>query len=119
MARGERTIQLPNDEEVTVLFTTFALADAEQKMGKSVLGVARGFLNNEAGVLETAQLLRAGWTASNRAAGLRKESVSLQDAYSVIDKAGFPQVMTAVLEAMSEVLMYDGKSGKNDEPDPN
>lgn len=120
MARGQRTIETQDGNEITILFNNFALAEAEQRMGKSVLGVSRDFLNNAAGVSEVAQMLRAGMQAANRANGLRKEVVSLKDAFDVMDKIGFVTCMTTILEAMSDVLMYDGKLAEpDDDTDPN
>lgn len=107
-ARGEQIIDTPGGE-VRILFTNFALASAEGRMNKPVLGVARDLVNGQAGITEVAHLLRAGMEAAERDNGARKATVSLQDAYTVMDEAGFTAVMTAVLEAMTAVLMYQGE----------
>jgi len=118
-ARGERVIETP-DDEVRILFTNLALANAEQRMNKSVLAVARQLIDGQAGITEVAHLLRAGMEAANRSNGRRREAVSLADAYAVMDQVGLTTVITAVLEAMTEVLMYRGEAGLPDGgADPN
>ena len=65
-ARGERVLTLPGGDEVAILFTNFALAEAEQRTGKSVLALMSG---GQFGISDTAQLLRAGMQAANRENG--------------------------------------------------
>ena len=111
-ARGERFLET-EDGEIRILFTNQALAEAEQRMGKPVLAVARDLVNNQSGVTEVAHLLRAGMQSANNN-GRVKSSVSLHQAYQIMDEVGFTVVMKAVLEAMTDVLMYDRTAQEED-----
>lgn len=113
-ARGERFIET-KEGEIRLLFTNQALAEAEARMDKSILGCARDLLNGQAGIGEVAQLLRVGMQASNQDEG-RKKTVPLQRAYQIMDEVGFTTVMTDVLEGITAVLMY---KGEQEDEDPN
>jgi hypothetical protein len=110
-ARGERFLET-EDGEIRILFTNQALAEAEQRMGKSVLAVARDLVNGQGGVVDVAHLLRAGMQASNNN-GRIKNTVSLHQAYKIMDDVGFAVVLKAILEAITDVLMYS----RNDDDD--
>lgn len=113
-ARGEGTIQA-GDREVVVLYTNRALAEAEQRMGKSVIGVAQGFAGGESGVLEIVYLLQAGMEAARRDARSGGRPIPLGDAYQVLDEAGFAAVAGVVMTAVAAVLSY----GTGEAEDPN
>lgn len=113
-ARGERIIQA-GEQEVRVLFTNRALADAEKNMGKSVFSVARGLVNGQSGIGDIANLLQAGMRAARRDAGEKPFAVSLDRAFAILDEAGVTAVTTAVMEAMTDVLSYKPEDGA----DPN
>lgn len=119
-ARGEQIIQV-GDDEVRVLFTNRSLAEAEQVMGKPILGVAQGLLNGQSGITEVAHLLRVGMQAARRDANERPFTVQLDKAYRVLDEVGFAMVMTAVMEAVTAVLGYsaDDPDGEESGADPN
>jgi len=104
-ARGEGII-LAGEAEVRVLYTNRALAEAEQALGKSVIGVAQGFVNGDSGILELAQVLRAGMEAARREAREARKPITLNEAYEVLDEAGFAAVAEVVLIAVAEVLSY-------------
>ena len=112
-ARGDITLQAGN-REVRLLYTNRALADAEGTMDKSVIGVARGFASGESGIIELAHLLRAGMEAARRDAREGGRPISLNEAYEVLEEAGFAGAAQAVFTAISEVLSYDG--GERDGP---
>lgn len=116
-ARGETTIQVGEDE-VRVLFTNRALAEAERRLGKSIIGVAQGFADGSSGVIETMHVLRAGMEAARRDAREGGRPVTLNAAYDVLDTAGFTAVAAAVMEAVAAVLGYDGAEEEPDD-DPN
>lgn len=103
-ARGEATIQA-GEREVHILFTNRALAEVETQLKQSIIAVAKGFAEGTAGVTELVHLLRAGIQAARREA---RESgrVSLNDAFQVLDEAGFAAVTVAVMEAVSDVLSF-------------
>lgn len=113
-ARGEQIITLPDGKEVAVLFTNRALADAEQQMGKSVIGVAQGFTAGQSALTDLAHLLRTGMAAARRDAGNRVP-VTMAEAYTVMDEVGFTAVAQAVMPALAAVLGYNGEDGA----DPN
>jgi hypothetical protein len=113
-ARGESTIELA-DREVNVLFTNRALADVEQKLGRSILATAQGLAEGSTGIGEVAVLLRAGMEAARKDAGQPGPAVALNTAYDVMDEAGFGPVAAAVMEAVGAVLSW----GTSEDEDPN
>lgn len=119
-ARGERFFEA-GEREIRVMFTNRALVEAERLMGRSVFGVARGLLDGQSGVTEIAALLRAGMEAARRDARERPVRVSSDEAMDILDEAGVTVVATALMEAITAVLSYDGsEAGDGDEePDPN
>lgn len=114
-ARGETTIQA-GEREVRVLYTNRALAEAEGALGKSIIGVAQGFSAGLSGVTELAHVLRAGMEAARRDARAGGRAIGLEEAYEVLDAAGFASVAQAVFTAVAEVLSYDG--GGDGSPNP-
>lgn len=123
-ARGESTFRA-NGREVTVLFTNRALAGAEQRLKKGIIGISQGLLNGETGLTEIAVLLQVGMEAARVDARAGGRQVSLDDAYKVLDDAGFAAVAAPVLMAVAEVLSYaagedaiEGQAG-GDGSDPN
>lgn len=112
-ARGEAVIEM-DDREVTVLYTNRALATAERGCGKSILNIVDGYESYGSGVTEMAHLLRAGMDASRQDQRLGGRSVSLQDAFDVMDEAGFTRVATAIMVAVADVLSYGAEDEAED-----
>lgn len=121
-ARGERTFSA-GSKEVTVLFTNRALATVEARLKKGIIGVAEGLVSGASGIADVAVLLQAGMEAHRIDAKLGGRSVSMDDAYKVLDKAGFAAVASPVMEAVAAVIGYKGEADEavteSDEPDPN
>lgn len=123
-ARGESTFRA-NGREVTVLFTNRALAGAEQRLKKGIIGISQGLLSGETGLTEIAVLLQVGMEAARVDARAGGRQVSLDDAYKVLDDAGFAAVAAPVLMAVADVLSFaagddaiEGQGG-GDGSDPN
>jgi hypothetical protein len=120
-ARGEVTFSA-GDREVRVLFTNRTIAAAEQKLGKSILAVARGLTDGTTGLGETVVLLREGMEAARRDANERGPAVALETAYNVMDIAGFATIAGAVMEGVSAVLNWglagDEVDDEGDDPNP-
>ena len=108
-ARSETTI-FTDDNEVKLLYTNRALANAEKLMGKSVIQVAQGFADGESGITEMAMLLQAGMAEYKRDAKVGGKSITVQDAYEVMDDVGFAEVTQVVMESIAEVLSYSKTS---------
>ena len=120
-ARGEGTIVLPDGREVHVLYTNRALANIEQVTERSIIALADGFSRGTSGVRETAAVLQAGMEAHRRDAREGGRTVTLRDAYEVLDEVGFAEVSAVTMEAVGTVLGY-GVEGEFDEEmndDPN
>ena len=113
-ARGEQTI-IVGDEEIRVLFTNRALAEAEQALGKGIFQVFQEFVDQKAGLTDTVHLLRAGMEAARRDARTGGKAVQTNDAYDVLNAVGFQRVIQAVAVAIADVLAYD----PDQETDPN
>ena len=125
-ARGEGTLTTADGDEVRVLYTNRALAEAEQAMGKSVLAVAQGFADGDSGIGDMAALLQAGMEAARHDGREGGRRVAVNDAFEVMDAVGFAGVATVVMEAVSDVLSYDPASSEselgssnNEDADPN
>ena len=113
-ARGE-TIITAGGREIHVLFTNRALANLETRLGRPVLQLLQAFQTDGAlGIGDLVQMLRAGMVAAKRDAG-ESAATTIDEAYSVLDSAGFAAVVGAVVEAIATVLAYEG----DEEPDPN
>jgi len=109
-ARGEAIIER-GDIEYRVLFTNRALAEAESATGKSILVIARGFVNGATGIGDVAQLLSIGLEAARRdskSGGPQGRAYTLADAYRIMDEVGFTAVARAVMESIAVVIRYDG-----------
>lgn len=113
-ARGEAELQGEN-RTIRVLFTNRALAEAEQALGKSIIGVAQGYAEGESGITELAQLMRVGMEAARRDAREAGRAITLNEAYDALDEIGFGPAAAAVFNAIAAVLGYDA----NAEADPN
>jgi hypothetical protein len=113
-ARGEATIQA-DGREVRILLTNRALADVEQKLGRSILVLAGGMAAGTTGISETAELLRAGMEAARKDAGDPGPVIGLNQAYGVMDAVGFGPTAKAVMEAVAAVLSY-GKPAEASDP---
>lgn len=112
-ARSETTI-FTDDNEVKLLYTNRALANAEKLMGKSVIQVAQGFADGESGITEMAKLLQAGMAEYKRDARVGGKPVTVDDAYDVMDDVGFTKVAESIMVAIAEVLAYNKEtSSKN------
>jgi hypothetical protein len=109
-ARSEKVILTDDGKEVRVLFTNRALAEAESQCGKSIIAISNGFQENKTGVTEVAALLRAGMEAARRDSHTGARAVTLQDAYELMDAAGFTEVVSVVMTAVADVIGYNPKN---------
>jgi hypothetical protein len=107
MARGEVTITLPDGEETRLLYTNRALGEAEQTMGKPILGILDGLSKNQAGISEIAGLLRAGMEAARRDEKRGGKPPTVNDAYDLMDAIGFAEAVKAVAEGVTAVLTVE------------
>lgn len=112
-ARGEAVLKV-GEREVPILFTNRALANAERAIGRTVLEIARESLQGSMGIGDTAALLQAGMEAARRDRKAGGMQVTVDDAYAVMDEAGFAMVGPALLEALVAVLGY----GLKDDEEP-
>lgn len=104
-ARGEETIVI-GEKEISVLFTNRALAEAEGKLGESVTVTAGKLASGDVSMNTLAELLRCGMQAAARDAG-ETSRVSINEAFDVLDGAGFTFVLEKVATAMTGCLSYD------------
>lgn len=108
-ARGEGVIRV-FEREVRVLFTNRALARAEIAMGRTVLELLREAGSDGFGMNDVAQLLQVGMEAAARDAG-EKTVVTLDQAFEVMDEAGYIETMRVVIEGLSAVMQFGGERG--------
>jgi len=115
-ARGEVTLQT-GEREVRILFTNRAIAQAEDSLGKGIIEILQGF-EQGGSVSEIARLLQAGMEAHRRDARLGGRAISIAEAFSVMDEAGFAPTTEAIAVGVSEVLSY-GTELEEEDTDPN
>jgi hypothetical protein len=104
-ARGENVIHVKG-RDVYILFTTRALLNAEQQLGKSISAIMRGFVSNTLGYTELVALLRYGMEAARMDARSGGRPVSNNDAIDIIDEIGFITAINPVMEAVAAVASY-------------
>jgi len=104
-ARGEGTIQYQG-EELPVLLTNRAIAEAEKATGKTMVQLAQSGSTGNIGMNDIVQLLRAGLEYGRRDAGIRRQVYSVSDAYDVMDERGFAEVAEVVCLALADVMSY-------------
>lgn len=108
-ARGESVIQ-HGDTEYRLLFTNRALAEAESATGKSIIMIAQGFSVGTTGIGDVAHLLAVGMEAARRDAKSGGRTVTLVDAYRVMDEVGFTAAARVVMEAVAEVMQFSDEA---------
>ena len=102
-ARSEVIITV-GEEEVDLLFTNRALAEAERAMGKGLWG---GLQADELRLDDVAHLIRAGLAAARREHGGAGKPVSMDDVWRIMDTIGFQKALQIAAEAIAEVLTYE------------
>lgn len=117
-ARGEETFKA-GSREVTVLFTNRALAGAEKRLNKGIIGIAQGLIQGTTGISEVAVLLQVGMEASRVDTKTGGNQISLDQAYAVLDEAGFAAVAEPVMKAVAAVLGYTGEDKPENGSGPN
>ena len=107
------------EEEIEILFTNRALAQAETQLGKTVLQIVSDASGDNLGIGDVTRLLLVGMQAARRDKKERGTPPSMKDAFDVIDQVGFAEVTRVVFEALAAVLSYAPKKGKEpDDDDP-
>jgi len=104
--RGEGSIEV-GDREYQIFFNNRALAEAERVLGKSMGVLANQISTGLMSVGEVADLLRIGVNAARREFRLRITLMNRDDALAIMDEIGFVPASQAVIEPLTEVLMYD------------
>jgi hypothetical protein len=111
-ARGESILR-SGENEYRILFTNRALAEAESAIGKSIIAIAQGFQFGTTGFAEVSKLLAAGLEAARRDARTGGRTLTLLDAYNVMDEVGFTECSRAVMEAVAAVLRYGSEDAEH------
>lgn len=120
-ARGEGLITLPGGDEVEILFTNRALAEADSRMTRPVFAVVLTDLpRGEVRLADLAQMLRSGVNAANRDRR-RRETITMDQAYNIMDSVGISEVMRVVMFAAADVLKFsaNGDSAPESESEGN
>ncbi len=111
-ARGEATIQVGDDAHA-ILFTNRAVAEVERALDKSALQIIRN--GNDLSMNDAALLLRIGLEYGRRDRRDNHRAYTVEDAFAILDEAGFMAVARAILEGLSAVLTY-GSGERTDNP---
>lgn len=106
-------------DEVRLLFSNRALADAERIMGKGIIGVLSGFNEGQSGISDLSILIQQGMEAARRYYREGGKRVTIQDAFDLLDDVGFSNVASPVFEAIGAVLSYDADQDQEEDDSPN
>jgi len=115
-ARNEAIIEA-NGREHRLLFTNRALAEAERTTSKSIVALLQGFSDGACGINELGHVMRAGLEAARRDGREGGKIRTLNEAFEILDEAGFVPVLQAVIESVSAVLGYDADDEDGDDED--
>lgn len=105
-ARGEALLEI-GDDSYPILFTNRALAEAEQRTGRSITMLLRDASTGHIGIGEAAALLLTGLEAGRRDAKTGGKAFTMANAYDMMDAVGFGNVAKIVLEGISAVVAFD------------
>ncbi len=101
-------------DEVSIIFTNRALAEAETQTGKSVISFINKISSGDISINEIALYLKVGMEAYRKYAKLAgNKPVSLDDAYAVMDEVGFAKITEEVVMAIAEALENKSESKTN------
>ena len=114
-ARGEAVLEA-NGESYRILFTNRAIAEAEQRTGKTFMHLLRCFTTADYGVNDVANLLVTGLEAARRETGGGKP-YQITHAFDLMDAVGFTQVAGAITVALMAVLTFGSKAEEGNESD--
>jgi hypothetical protein len=106
--KGEATITLGDGSEVHIKYNNFALAQAEEMLGRPIMAVAQHFDSGGIGVADVGKILLAGM----RGGGERR--ASMRQAFEIMDDVGLIPVATATITAALEVLTHNSEEGDDD-----
>jgi len=120
-ARGEGHIELLDEngnviETVPILFTNRAIAEAERLTGKSIFQLLNAVRQDAVGIGEVAQLLAVGMEAARREAQSGSRSLTINDAYRVMDHVGWKACAAVVYPALTAVFAYDQQERLSNPP---
>ena len=104
-ARGEAFLQV-GDESYPILFTNRAIFRAERVTGKPILQIANLIQDETLSMGDLVQMLLVGLEEGRRDAQEGNRPYQLNDAWDILDAAGFRAVLVAVFEALAAVLSY-------------
>ncbi len=104
-ARGEAFLQA-GDQSYPILFTNRAIFRAERVTGKPILQIASTISEMTLSMGDLVQLLLVGLEGGRRDARDGSRPYALNDAWDILDTAGFRAALVAVFEALAEVLSY-------------
>ncbi len=108
-ARGEAFVDAENQSH-PVLFTNRAIAEAERSLGKGVVAIVSEVDSISLGAL--ARLTAIGLEYARRDRKDGGKSITVDDAFAVLDEYGMTAVAAAVYGALSDVMSYS-KGGDN------
>ncbi len=109
-ARGEAFVAY-DGQELPLLLTNRALAEAEKATGRTVVQIAQAAQTGAIGMSDIAELLRAGLEYGRRDAGTQRKPYTLNDAWDVMDALGFARCAEIVIGALAAVLSYRPDDG--------
>ena len=121
-ARGEAFLQA-GDESYPIVFTNRAIFQAERVIDKTVLQITSALSEQTLSMGDLVRMLLIGLEAGRRDAGFAISATrqgnrpyALNDAWDIMDLAGFRAVVVAVFAALAEVLSYS-QEANDQEPD--
>jgi len=122
-ARGEAFLQA-GDESYPILFTNRAIFRAERVIDKTVLQITSALSDQTLSMGDLVRMLLIGLEEGRRDASFAMSSTrqgnrpyALNDAWDIMDLAGFRAVVVAVFDALAQVLSYSQEAGDQEAGD--
>lgn len=106
-ARTTHTFKLESGEEIGILYTNRALANAEAETSKNLLALLNSIASGNLSINDISILLKVGMEAYRRDVNISGKPVTIDDSYRVMDEIGFSKVSEAVLTSVADVLNYN------------
>ena len=132
MPRGESAIKIGREgdkdyQEIPIILNNWALAKAQKEMDKAIFEIIkvdeREKMDISAiGVYELAVFIKIGAEVARRELRLGGRTITMMDAYKIMDQVGVIGVLPTVVNALSEAIGVssdDEDSVEESEADPN
>lgn len=104
-ARGESHVK-DGGEEIPLLFTNRALLEVERMVGKPIITILLDYYEKKISMDSISKILRVGLETARKESMGKQATVSLDEAFDILDRVGFTDCAAAIVSGISEVINY-------------